>query len=257
MMGGEAKVLVGTCGFPMSRRKYYNTFDTVELQDTFYNPPNLDRLSKLRNEAPNDFIFNMKAWQAITHPPSMPTWRRSKFKPPKELWNKYGFLRPTKENFSAWEQIREAAKAINAQVVVIQLPSSFKCNEENFRNAKEFLMSITPSNFFIGMELRGEWIQRRELIRELINVNREVIHVVDPFRANPVMVKDITYLRLHGIGGKDVNYRYKYTDDDLNQLKNIIKDKTIQHSKEVYVMFNNIFMKDDALRFRKILHSTK
>ncbi len=256
-MSGEAKVLVGTCGFPMSRRKYYDTFDTVELQDTFYNPPNLDRLSKLRNEAPTNFIFNMKAWQAITHPPSMPTWRRSKFKPPKELWDKYGFLRPTKENFETWEQIKEAAKVINARVVVIQLPSSFKCNEENLRNAKEFLASITSSNFFIGLELRGEWIQQRGLIEELISVNERVIHVVDPFRADPVVLKDISYLRLHGIGGKDINYKYKYTNNDLNQLKKKIEDNIIRYSKEVYVMFNNIYMKDDALRFKNIFLSIK
>ena len=69
---------VGTCGFPISRRKYFEEFTTVELQDTFYNKPDPGKLSNLRREVPEHFIFNMKAWQAITHPPTMPTWRRAK-----------------------------------------------------------------------------------------------------------------------------------------------------------------------------------
>ncbi len=246
-------IYVGTCGFPMGRSKYYGLFKTVELQDTFYNPPDTGRLAKLRSEAPPSFIFNMKAWQAITHPPSMPTWRRSKFKPPKDLWNKYGFLRPTKENFDAWEKVREGARALNAKVIVIQLPSAFKCTKENFNNATEFLKSVSSSNYIIGLELRGDWTKNTQLISELVNINKNIIHVFDPFRLSPAVIKEVTYMRLHGIGGKDVNYRYRYKDEDLIKLKDFVKN--LGGSNEIFVMFNNVYMRDDALRFQKLLTS--
>ncbi|MCI4446490.1 MAG: DUF72 domain-containing protein, partial [Pyrobaculum sp.] len=39
------QVLVGTCGFPTSRKTIYATLDAVELQETFYNMPNPERMA--------------------------------------------------------------------------------------------------------------------------------------------------------------------------------------------------------------------
>ncbi|MCD6340650.1 MAG: DUF72 domain-containing protein [Desulfurococcales archaeon] len=243
-------VHVGCCGFAISRKKYYQEYDVVELQDTFYNPPDETKLRKLRAEAPDDFIFTMKAWQAITHPPSSATWRRCKVKIPKEQWDKYGFLRPTKENFDAWELIAKGAKAINARVVIIQTPPSFGYSEENYRNVIDFFSSITPTDFIIGWEPRGTWKERPDKVREIVEMFRELVHITDPLRVLPATLKEISYFRLHGIGGKEVNYRYKYTDEDLTKLKSILNQL---ESKEAYVMFNNIYMASDAKRFKEIL----
>jgi len=244
---------VGTCGFPISRRKYFEEFTTVELQDTFYNKPDPGKLSNLRREVPEHFIFNMKAWQAITHPPTMPTWRRAKIKIPKDKADVYGFLRPTKENFEAWDIIVKAAKALQARVIVVQLPSSFKCIDENVRNMREFLSTIASrTEPVVGIEVRGDWKENEEKLRNILVEFKNVIHIVDPFRWTPVKVEEVTYFRLHGLGGREVNYKYKYTDNDLRRLKNII-EKFLGASKEVFVMFNNIYMRDDALRFKDIL----
>ncbi len=246
-------VHVGCCGFAISRRKYYQEYDVVELQDTFYNPPDEAKLRKLRAEAPDDFIFTMKAWQAITHPPSSATWRRCKVKIPKERWNKYGFLRPTKENFDAWELIAKGAKAVNARVIVIQTPPSFGYSEENYKNVIDFFSSITPTDFIIGWEPRGAWKEHPDKVREIIEMFRELVHITDPLRALPVTLKEISYFRLHGIGGKEVNYRYKYTDEDLTKLRSVLNRL---ESKEAYVMFNNVYMASDAKRFKEILTKT-
>ena len=244
---------VGTCGFPVSRKKYFEKFTTIELQDTFYNKPDPDKLSRLREKAPNQFIFNMKAWQAITHPPTMPTWRRAKVKIPKDKANVYGFLRPTKENFEAWDVIVKAAKKIQARVIVVQLPSSFKCTKENVSNMKEFLSTIaSKTEPIVGIEVRGDWRENEERLKEVLMEFKNIIHIVDPFKWNPVKIGDVTYFRLHGLGGREVNYKYKYTDDDLRKLRDIIR-KFLSTSREVFVMFNNIYMYDDALRFKELL----
>ncbi|MEM3974607.1 MAG: DUF72 domain-containing protein, partial [Ignisphaera sp.] len=103
----------------MSRQRYYTIFDVVELQETFYDPPDPEKLRRLASEAPPRFVFAMKAWQAITHPLDSPTWKRTRVVPDKSLSDRYGFLRPTKEVFDAWERVVEGAKALNAKVVVV------------------------------------------------------------------------------------------------------------------------------------------
>jgi len=245
------KILIGCCGFPISRSKYYMTFNCVELQDTFYNPPDVEKMKALMKEAPEGFKFSMKAWQAITHPPNMMTWRRSKFKPPKEAWNRYGYLKPTKENFEAWALIDKAANALSVTYVVIQLPPTFKYSNENVSNVREFLSTIGSTRYRIGIEFRGDWVEHRLELRKLLNDYSNVTHVVDPFRWFPPETNGEYYFRLHGIGGSEVNYRYKYTQDDLLRLNNMLK--ALHDAKEIYVMFNNVYMKEDALNFIKIL----
>ncbi len=244
-------IYVGCCGFTISRSKYYSNFNVVELQETFYDPPNLDRLRRLRSEAPSDFTFTMKCWQAITHPLDSPTWKRAKVRPDPSLKNSYGFLRPTKEVLEAWEVVVRGARVLNAKVIIIQTPPSFNFSEVNFKNAYDFFSAISSSEFIVGWEPRGTWLDNEDKISELVGMFKNVIHVVDPLKRSPAIYKDVSYFRLHGLDG-ELNYRYKYSDDDLNMLCRII-DEIRTKSEEIYVMFNNVHMVQDALRFKQKL----
>ncbi|ABL78615.1 DUF72 domain-containing protein [Thermofilum pendens] len=243
-----ARLLVGCCGFPVGRSKYYSMFSAVELQETFYNPPDPEKLAKLRREAPEGFVFTMKAWQAVTHPLDSPTWKRARVKPGKELADRYGFLRPTKEVFEAWELTARAAKALGARLVVLQTPPSFDASDENLRNAVEFFSSVETGDFLLGWEPRGDWLRKPERIAEVVGRFSRVVHVVDPFRSKPVVERPTAYFRLHGIGPGEVNYRYRYTDEDLSTLCSIVSGLG---AEEVYVMFNNVYMAQDASRFKE------
>lgn len=167
------------------------------------------------------------------------------------LADRYGFLRPTREIFEAWNLVADAAKALGAKVVVVQTPPSFGYNEENYRNALEFFSTAETSHFLIGWEPRGTWSQHREKVAELVSNFEKVIHIVDPFRAEPVVVKKTVYFRLHGIGGGEANYRYKYTDEDLAKLSEIVSGH-LRANREVYVMFNNVYMAQDGQRFKHV-----
>lgn len=250
------KVIVGCCGFPSSRREYYVSFEAVELQDTFYNPPDLEKLKKLRDEAPENFRFSMKAWQAITHPPDSPTWRKSKFKPSDNTKNNYGYLKPTKENIQAWELVREAAKILRATYVIIQTPPSFNYSLENLTNLKTFLEITLQKDFRIGIELRGDWRNHTEELKKILEDYETVTHVTDPFKWFPPVTKTTSYyFRLHGIGPHEVNYRYKYSMEDLQKLKDLIK--SLEEARETYVMFNNVYMKEDAFNFKELLRENE
>lgn len=242
------KPYIGCCGFCFSRSKYYTVFNVVELQETFYDIPDTIRLRRYREEAPQAFVFTLKAWQAITHPLDSPTWRKSRYVPDKSLSDRYGFLRPTKEVFNAWEKVVEAVRTLSAKVVVIQTPPSFGYTEENYRNAIDFFSTIDTRDFVIGWEPRGTWNQNLERVSEIVSRFRSLIHVVDPLKLLPVINKSTTYFRLHGLGEGEVNYKYKYSDHDLERLCKIVED-FMSISSEIYIMFNNVHMAQDASRF--------
>ncbi len=242
------EVVVGTCGFSGKggRRNYYNSFRGVEVQETFYRPVPLETLRRWRSEAPEGFEFTLKAFQGITHPASSPTWRRAKgFKPTEN----HGFFRPTREVFEGWEYTRSAAQALDASVVVFQTPPSFGPTEENVSNLDTFFSKIDRGSLTLGWEPRGEWFNRPELLEGIFKKHR-LIHVVDPFRRMPLVESKVQYFRLHGIGRGEVNYSYKYTEEDLLRLLSIIESLS---ASKVYVFFNNIQMFQDALRFKELL----
>ncbi len=241
---------VGCCGWCVGRPAYFSTYNAVELQDTFYDRPDPSKLSRLRSEAPDGFAFAMKAWQAVTHPPGSPTWRRAKEKLPSDLADRYGNLRTTKENLEAWDVVAGAARALGARVVVLQTPPSFGYSPENVRQAREFLRAVVTKDFVIGWEPRGSWRDRPEAVIEVLGDLDNVVHVVDPFRSEPVRLGRVAYFRLHGIGRGEVNYRYRYTVTDLTSLCE--KVLPLLSSYEVFVMFNNVFMKDDARSFTDV-----
>ncbi len=245
-------VKVGCCGFPVARSKYFKVFKLVEVQQTFYKLPSLDTVKRWRDEAPEEFEFTMKAWQVITHPPSSPTWRKAGIVVPPDKRDKYGLLKPTPENFEAWEKVLEVASTLKARIIVVQTPPSFGYSEENLENVLKFFKAIKRDGVLIAWEPRGTWHEHPEAIRRVVE-EAGVIHVVDLLKRQPVTVGETVYVRLHGLGRGEVNYRYKYSDEDLLELaRRIRRLSEMGCVRDIYVLFNNVYMFDDAQRFRSI-----
>ncbi|RLF06653.1 MAG: DUF72 domain-containing protein [Thermoprotei archaeon] len=245
-------IRVGTCGWSArgGRRAYFEHFNVIEIQETFYKLPRETTVKRWREQAPQGFEYTVKAWQAITHPPSSPTWRRSGLKIPPEAAEKYGYFRPTEEVYEAWKRVRRICEILEAKICVFQTPPSFGFSEENARNVEAFFSTIDRGALRLGWEPRGTWNQHLQELKELLE-RLDVTHVVDPLRREPVFIAGFTYFRLHGLGGREVNYRYKYTDEDLAKLLEIARKYELEGP--VYVMFNNIHMFDDALRFKRLV----
>lgn len=238
----SVEIKVGCCGFPTSQRKYFSIFKVVEVQHTFYQPPQLYTAVKWREEAPKDFEFTLKAWQLITHEPNSPTYRRLRLEIPREKLGCYGSFKPTKEVWDAWLVTKDFALALEAKVIVFQCPASFKPVEENKRNIIRFFERLSGLDLTFVWEPRGSWTDE-----EISKICEEVglIHCVDPMQREP-LTSGTFYFRLHGIGG----YKYKYTDFELARVAKLcIKYKT------GYCMFNNAYMLDDAQRFMSLILS--
>jgi uncharacterized protein YecE (DUF72 family) len=238
-MEAERKTKVGCCGFVVSQQEYFQLFNLIEIQNTFYQLPRLQTAEKWRATAPQGFEFTMKAWQLITHEPSSPTYRRLKSKIDPAKLDDYGRFRATPEVLEAWNRTAMFARTLGVSIVVFQCPASFRPTEQNVANMREFFTRIDRDHFLFAWEPRGVWPETLvlELCEEL-----QLIHCVDPFKNKP-QYGDIQYFRLHGITG----YAYRYTDADLQRLKERI------YQKPTYLLFNNNWMKDDAQRFIQLM----
>jgi len=241
-----AMIRVGTCGFCEGHAKYYRDFDTVEVQQTFYRVLQEKTLKRWKMEAPEGFTFSIKAFQGVTHPPNSPTWRRSNVKPGREV----GLLRPTSEVLHFWRLTLREAEILGARFILIQLPRSFKENEESFANAERFFRTAERKGFEIAVELRG-WSEKgiKRFVREF-----DVIDVTDPLVRIPLHNGDVNYYRLHGRYEKGrIIYRHSYSEEELENVKERVLG---WNRSESFVFFNNSNMCADAKRFREIVKGT-
>lgn len=237
-------VWVGCCGWAAARAVYCRQFRTIELQSTFYQPPTLKLAEAWRRDVPEDFRFCLKAWQLITHPASSPTYRRLRTPLPETDRSAAGFFQPGEVVWRAWETTRAVAGALRAAVVLFQCPRSFRPAEANLRNMEAFFRRVGACPHLLAWEPRGDWPE--DVVRDLCE-RLGLIHCVDPLANRPV-TSGVSYFRLHGRGG----YRYRYSDEELRELHGRVAPGA---GHDTYVMFNNVWMKDDAARFLALLNA--
>jgi uncharacterized protein YecE (DUF72 family) len=247
-------IKVGCCGWRFYKgglKAYVQKFMLVEVQQTFYKPPMVKTAERWRAGAPGAFEFVVKAFQAITHLPTSPTWRRSGIQITETQRSKYGWLRPTHENFEAWNRTKEICDALNAKICLIQCPPNFKCSGENINNLRKFFGKIDKDGLTIAWEPRGDWKEHPSEVKEVCS-EFGLIHVVDLMRCHPLSEHPIAYVRLHGLNPREYDYNYKYSSTELKQLAKKAKALSKKH-REIYLLFNNFFMYDNAAELMKIL----
>jgi len=233
-------VEIGTCGFRYTKEEYIKLLSCVEIQHTFYQPPQIKTLERWRQEVPEDFEFTLKAWQLITHESKSPTYKRLRKKLTENELAKAGSFKATPIVKEALETMLACAEALKAKTILFQCPASFRPTEENVENLQNFFSNIKRGKLNFCWEPRGAWPDNlvKELCEEL-----NLWHVVDPLVKRTVTPKNC-YFRLHGIGG----WRYKYEEGELEELASLLPAKRLS-----YVFFNNNEMTDDAVRFSKII----
>jgi len=226
-------IRVGCCGFPTSMKRYFENYKLVELNSTFYEYPKLETVKGWREKAPGDFEFTVKAHQDISHKAKM---------------------RIEEASIQAFEKMKQICRTLNAKILLIQTPGSFR--PDKLGEAEKFFANINREDLTLVWETRGpEWEkpQVMEKLRQVLS-RLNVVHVTDPFRILPAYTSRIVYFRLHGLG-KELYY-YQYTDEELRRLGEIAKSFEAE-GKTVYVLFNNLSMFEDGLRFIQYLSSGK
>ncbi|MEG8947487.1 DUF72 domain-containing protein [Rosettibacter firmus] len=243
------EIRVGCCGFPVSHKKYFQVFNCIEINITFYQIPEINTALKWKEESQSynkDFEFIIKAWQLITHPASSFTYRRLKEKIPENRKKYCGYFQPSEEVFNAWERTKEFAEKLDCNKILFQTPSSFKPTEENKNNLINFFNYINKSKrYHFIWEARGNWsIEEIKEICKKLNLT----HCVDPLspNLNNSVHGKFNYFRIHGnYTGNKINYNYKIDNEAMKKVF-LSCDRNIN-----YVMFNNSYMFEDALTFMK------
>jgi uncharacterized protein YecE (DUF72 family) len=211
--------------------QYFQNFNIVELNRTFYEYPETRTAEGWRQKAPEHFVFTVKAHQDITHKARM---------------------KVKDESLSAFERIKRICRTLNSHALIFQTPGSF--TPATLSDAEDFFTAINREELALSWETRGpDWQipETREKLRRTLE-NLSVAHVTDPFLALPAHVSKVAYFRLHGLGER--MYYYQYTDEELRRLKELTAPYE-REAEEVYVFFNNLSMFEDAKRFKQYLSS--
>jgi len=153
---------------------------------------------------------------------------------------------------TAFEKMKQICKALKAKILLFQTPASFK--PEKLETARFFFEKVNRENLILVWETRGpawETPETRDRLAEALK-EVDVSHVVDPFRSPPVYTSRVAYFRLHGLGER--LYYYQYTDEELKRLKTFVEPFQ-KSGLGVYVLFNNLAMFQDAVRFQTYLET--
>ena len=239
----KSKVKIGTCGFRANKIEYAEILSSIEIQQTFYQPPQTKTLERWREQMPSEFEFTVKAWQLITHEAKSPTYKRLKKKLSETEREEAGRFKPTAIVKEAWETTLACAKALKAKTILFQCPASFKPYQENISNLERFFSDIKREKFNFVWEPRGDWDDK--LVKSICQ-KHDLWHVVDPF-ARKTVTPEKCYYRLHGRGG----WRYEYEADELEELAALLPKNKLS-----YIFFNNVRMTEDAVKFQEIIKET-
>jgi uncharacterized protein YecE (DUF72 family) len=214
-------------------KRYFENYSLVELNTTFYQYPRLETVEGWREKAPENFEFTVKAHQDISH--------KSK-------------MRLDETSRQAFETMKKICKTLKAKILLIQTPGSFR--PDKLGDAEKFFGTVDREGLTLIWETRGSEWEKAEVYEKLSHVLKslDVVHVTDPFRVLPAYTSQIAYFRLHGLG-KELYY-YQYSDLELRKLGEIVNSFE-KEGKTVYVLFNNLSMFEDGLRFMQYLSSGK
>lgn len=207
---------------------YMGQFDTVEVNNTFYNLPDSEILEDWKNRVPDDFTFAAKANRYITH--------MKKLNEPEE----------SLENMlNVFDAFGEKLKP-----VLFQLPPNWNFDEERFR----YFLDLLPEDLLTAFEFRDEsWIN--DTTFSILKENNSAFCIYDlvNYQSPMEVTADFVYVRLHG--PSDQKYKGKYNEDQLawwTERLNKWRDQDL----DVYVYFDNdeqAFAAQNALALKDIV----
>ena len=192
-------------------KHYLKDFDTVELNNTFYQLPTESTFDAWRHTTPSDFVFAVKGSRFITHMIKLKDAQRglTNFIPRAEILGRK--LGP----------------------ILWQLPPGWKLNLERL---EEFLSLLPPEHRYT-FELRNEtWMT--DAVLELFKKYNAAfcIYELAGYHSPIEITADWTYIRLHG--PTSFKYQGSYSDSQMSEWAERIRTWS-KKLKAIYVYFDN------------------
>lgn len=222
---------------------YAQYFRTVEINSSFYRPPNAEAARGWAAKVPDDFRFTAKLWQKFTHPKMF-----------HDATGQQAEL--SQDDFHQFVAgLGPLADAGKLGAVIAQFPASFKRDEPALEYLANLVQRFTGVGFPLAIELRHrDWTQpgTAEPVRELFHehdvawVMIDEPHFKDSIRHIPWTSSHLGYFRFHGRNYQEWwshaeaedRYNYLYPASEQHQLADEVREVTRQ-AAETYVFYNN------------------
>jgi uncharacterized protein YecE (DUF72 family) len=189
---------------------YYNRFDTVEINNSFYRLPTSDAFRCWRESTPRGFCFAVKASRFITH------------------------MKKLKDPENALENFLPRAEELKEKLgpILFQLPPKWTLNRDRL---EEFLQAL-PRRHQYAFEFREHSWHTDQVYELLEKYNAAFcIYELNGFRSPEVITANFTYVRLHGPGGP---YQGSYSSETLTAWAAKI-GRWSRTLRDIYVYFDN------------------
>ena len=216
---------------------YSQFFNTVEVNSSFYRPPNPIFVSNWVKRTPPGFLFTMKLWQKFTHPNM---YRESSGEEAVISIDDIDMFR---------QSLEPLVKAEKMGALLAQFPSSFKDDEFGKQVLEAIAMHF--GQYHLAVELRHKsWsddLQTAEILRAH---NIAWVQIDEPkfntsIAAELPVTADFSYFRFHGRnaetwweGTTETRYQYLYSTEEIKELVEKIKTAS-QKVSQTFVFFNN------------------
>jgi uncharacterized protein YecE (DUF72 family) len=221
---GKASLHIGTSGYQYDHWKdvlyppgepkrkwfeiYSDEFDSVEINNTFYNLPNEETFDRWRDAAPPGFLFVLKYSRYGTH------------------------MKHLKDPQAHLERFVPLAQRLRSKLgpILVQLPPNFKANPQRL---DEFL-DAAPARLRFTIELRDrDWL--RDEVYEVLRRHNAALCQHDLIEDHPREVTaDWVYLRFHGGEGHDRAYPHQVLSAAAKRIESWLSE-----GMDVYAFFNN------------------
>lgn len=254
-MSCQSKIYIGTSGwsYPKGRGawtgyfypagrinelEYYSQFfNTVEINSSFYRPPNPGYVYNWVRRTPPDFRFAVKLWQKFTHPRMYQA----------ATGEAAAISQDDVDLFH--HSIEPLYKAGKLGALLAQFPPSFK----NDRYGQQILLAVLRAfgQYRLAVELRHRsWsddVHTADLLREH---NVAWVQIDEPkfpssIAADIPLTADIAYFRFHGrnkenwwTGDSETRYKYLYSPEEIKELADKIRP-ALEQARLTFAFFNN------------------
>lgn len=253
---------------PEARLRFYaDNFPIVEVDSTYYFPPNTKTAALWVERTPKDFTFHIKAYSLLTQHPTRPN---SLYKDLQDLIPAahkdkrmlYATHLPQDAVDEVWRRFAEALMPLHSAgklgVVHMQFPEWFIPGSES----RNYIVECTERlpDYRVAVEFRNaSWLNDKNVERtigflESQNIPITSVDMPQGFRSSMppepfVTAKDIAYVRFHGRntetweGKHDTatpRFAYEYSADELKEWVPKIHSLA-ESAREVHVLMNNCY----------------
>jgi uncharacterized protein YecE (DUF72 family) len=218
--------------------EYYSRFfNTVELNSSFYRPPNPGYVYNWARHVPKGFLFAVKLWQKFTHP-----------KMYEQATGEEAVI--SRADVDTFERSLEPlVKTGKLGALLAQFPPSFK----NDDYGRQILAAIHNAfgQYPLAVELRHRsWSDDGSTAGFLRERNIAWVQIDEPkfktsVAAEIPLTADMAYFRFHGrnakewwTGDSETRYRYLYSPEEIAGLAQKVRE-TAAGTRLLFAFFNN------------------